>query len=561
MTLSIAQGGTGAVTSADARTKLGLDTLLAAKANAADVASSLLAKANVLDMNTGLAAKLDANALPTALATKADLVGGKIPSSQIPPIAITDVFTVTSQAAMLALIAERGDIAIRADINTVYILSTESPGTLADWLQISVPSGAVTSVVGKTGIITAADIQAAINYAKKADLDANNLIPLVQMANLNLGSIGLDDYYSMTQGGTDWSPALAAAFADMDSGQKYLRIPNGDRNMLSKVTRSSSNKVVIEGRGRSALNWQNADGGIDLTYASVFQAPTIEGLFLRTAVAAGGCPLRITAPYSASVTVLGLLLDEIRCIGTNPASTYWSTGVVLNEAWNPRIRGYNFKGFDQTANPFNASAGLILNNCQAVMIRDPFIAHAEIGVSETGDHWSEGFQLSGGEMVGVSTGIALQSSVARLGTSIHDTHINAYLYCVDVLNQWGISVHDNLFFKTNFASGGWSAVRSRNGRHGKFHDNHLRPAGASGSANGFIIRDGTFNKVHDNTGDDWGSQGGNMVTLFGVSSYNEIFTNSRMGNSPPPINYQDAGTGTGNRYFGNAPENPLPAVQ
>lgn len=63
----------------------------------------------------------------------------KIPSAQIPAIAITDVFPVASQAAMLALTAERGDVAVRSDISKTFILSTDSPSTLADWLEITTP--------------------------------------------------------------------------------------------------------------------------------------------------------------------------------------------------------------------------------------------------------------------------------------------------------------------------------------------------------------------------------------------------------------------------------------
>lgn len=76
---------------------------------------------------------------------------GTVPTAALPPLAITDTFVVASQAAMLALTAEAGDVAIRTDTNTTYILSTNSPGTLADWKQILVPTGGVTSVAGSGG--------------------------------------------------------------------------------------------------------------------------------------------------------------------------------------------------------------------------------------------------------------------------------------------------------------------------------------------------------------------------------------------------------------------------
>lgn len=67
--------------------------------------------------------------------------GGLIPITQLPALAINDTFPVASQAAMLALTAQRGDVAIRSDNGNSYILATDSPGTLGDWLQITISGG------------------------------------------------------------------------------------------------------------------------------------------------------------------------------------------------------------------------------------------------------------------------------------------------------------------------------------------------------------------------------------------------------------------------------------
>src|SRR5690606_20241204 len=50
---------------------------------------------------------------------------GKVPENQIPAVAIVDTFVVNSQAAMLALTVQKGDIAIRTDINKTFILQQE----------------------------------------------------------------------------------------------------------------------------------------------------------------------------------------------------------------------------------------------------------------------------------------------------------------------------------------------------------------------------------------------------------------------------------------------------
>lgn len=93
--------------------------------------------------------------LTTALAAKADLVNGLLPTSQLPKLAITDVFPVTSEAAMLALTAERGDIAKRTDVNRSYILVAEPASTLANWedLSLSMGTGEVDSVNGQVGTV------------------------------------------------------------------------------------------------------------------------------------------------------------------------------------------------------------------------------------------------------------------------------------------------------------------------------------------------------------------------------------------------------------------------
>lgn len=86
-------------------------------------------------------------------------ITGLIGTAQLPPLAINDVFTAASQAAMLALTAQRGDMAIRTDIGETYVLATDSPATLADWKMITSP-GNVTSVAGRQGavVLTKSDV-------------------------------------------------------------------------------------------------------------------------------------------------------------------------------------------------------------------------------------------------------------------------------------------------------------------------------------------------------------------------------------------------------------------
>jgi hypothetical protein len=105
--------------------------------------------------------------LQSTLDAKADLVGGVVPTAQLPALAINDVFTVANQSAMLALTAQRGDIAVRSDTSTSYVLAADDPTLLANWVLLRSPGGGVSSVNGQTGtvVLGASDVGAASSTA------------------------------------------------------------------------------------------------------------------------------------------------------------------------------------------------------------------------------------------------------------------------------------------------------------------------------------------------------------------------------------------------------------
>jgi hypothetical protein len=79
---------------------------------------------------------------------------GKIPTTQLPNLAITETFVVNSQAAMLALTAQMGDVAVRTDVSKSFILAGSDPSVLSNWQELLSPASPVQSVNGKTGTVT-----------------------------------------------------------------------------------------------------------------------------------------------------------------------------------------------------------------------------------------------------------------------------------------------------------------------------------------------------------------------------------------------------------------------
>lgn len=133
-------------------TKLTIDAkgrvTAAVQQTAADIPNLTLAKitdaGSAASKNTGVAVG------------NVPLVGadGKLDSSIMPAIAISDTFVVSTQAAMLALTVEVGDIAVRTDVNKTFILRAAGASTLANWQELLTPTSPVQSVAGKTGAVT-----------------------------------------------------------------------------------------------------------------------------------------------------------------------------------------------------------------------------------------------------------------------------------------------------------------------------------------------------------------------------------------------------------------------
>jgi hypothetical protein len=88
---------------------------------------------------------------------------GKVASSYLPDITITDTFVVASQAAQEALPAQVGDVAIRTDESKSYILKTSPASLFSNWQELLTPADSVTSVNGEVGVVVldAADVGAA----------------------------------------------------------------------------------------------------------------------------------------------------------------------------------------------------------------------------------------------------------------------------------------------------------------------------------------------------------------------------------------------------------------
>lgn len=195
----------------------------------------------------------------TALAAKADLVGGLVPSSQLPSIALGTVQVVASQAAMLALTTTQvqpGDLAVRTDGAGTFILTATDPSVLANWQLLNAPADLVSSVNGHTGTVvlakadvglgsvdnTADSAKAVLSATKLATARTINGVSFDGTANITISAgtsdagsltgtqtlatipVGGSFHINSTDGGTTWKTLDGTTITSRPSARTDIRM-------------------------------------------------------------------------------------------------------------------------------------------------------------------------------------------------------------------------------------------------------------------------------------------------------------------------------------------------
>lgn len=175
-------------------------------------------------------------------------ITGAIGTAQLPPLAINDVFAPTNQAAMLALNAQRGDMAIRVDSGETFVLATDNPGTLADW-KIITAAGNVTSVAGRQGAVVLSKNDVGLSSVDNTS-DVNKPVSTAQQNALNAKANIASPTFTGTVGGITKSMVGLSSVDNTSDASKPVSTAqqtalNGKAN--ASHSHSSSDIVSIDG--------------------------------------------------------------------------------------------------------------------------------------------------------------------------------------------------------------------------------------------------------------------------------------------------------------------------
>ena len=203
-------------------------------------------------------------------------VDGKIDSTQLSSIAINDTFVVATQVAMLALVAQVGDVCVRTDLSKSFILTINDATVLANWQELLTPMSLVQSVSGKTGTVilikgdvglanvdNTSDIDKPVSTAQQTALDGK-VDDAQVLTNVPVGALFTDTVYTL--------PATLPAAMIVNSHFVYSQILASQEWIVDHTLGKYPSVSVVDSSGNLVIGGIHyiSDNQLVLTFSSEF---------------------------------------------------------------------------------------------------------------------------------------------------------------------------------------------------------------------------------------------------------------------------------------------------
>jgi len=224
----------------------------------------------------------------------------KIPTSQLPALAITDTYTAADETAHKALVLEKGDVVVRTDENKSYIAIADQDGTATDlsgYQELLTPTDAVQSVNGQTGavVLTTDDInEGSTNlYYTDARADARVLAAIDDTAGAGdttklwsadkitseINGAVVTTFTGLSDTPGSYASGDAGKFVRVNSGETGLEFAVAGINDLSDVdtaTNAPTNGQILNWNGTNWVPTDAPSGTTDISIARTANDVTVE---------------------------------------------------------------------------------------------------------------------------------------------------------------------------------------------------------------------------------------------------------------------------------------------
>lgn len=268
---------------------------------------------------------------------------GKIPVSVIPAIALTEPFVVDSQAEMLALDAQVGDIAKRTDLGYSFCLASAPPSTLSNWVQLT------DDVLAQLGQSTGAASVGALNDAGSPttvqlalNAKANKATLLAQTGATTVGASDSSGSQTTVQGALGLkadSSSLAAAAGASLLGTAHRGTLDLDLNAIDRRPDGYGNDPAAV-----LANGQDVQINTNLSMAT----PVLPGDYQVVQGVGGSITMTAVARAVHAEFKKGFTIRNLRIIGNivnGPSTGNVAYGVQIEDSENFKILGLDARQF------------------------------------------------------------------------------------------------------------------------------------------------------------------------------------------------------------------------
>ena len=224
------------------------NTRVLSSSTGTDATLPLAVAAGNAGMLTG-ADKTQLDNLSTNLAGKANLSGGKLATSELPDLAITEFKgVVADQTAMLAITGEKGDWVTRSDDGKVYLITGSDPTQAGSWTALSYPASPVLSVNTQTGtvVLDADDISDAATTNKfTTATEATKLAGIESGATADQTAAEIKTAYESNADTNEFSDAEQTKLSGIAVGAQV--------NVATDLSYNASDRKVTSSTGTDAV--------------------------------------------------------------------------------------------------------------------------------------------------------------------------------------------------------------------------------------------------------------------------------------------------------------------